>query len=84
VYDNFYTDVDVTHKGEEFQNPKQLLYQPTKENVTKLTKDDKPTLMGIPLDINGKVIGTAENPPTFNYDKVKSLVSTMKNCRTIF
>ncbi len=71
VYDNFYTDVDVTHKGEEFQNPKQLLYQPTKENVTKLTKDDKPTLMGIPLDINGKVIGTAENPPTFNYDKVK-------------
>ncbi|MCL2046385.1 MAG: isopeptide-forming domain-containing fimbrial protein [Oscillospiraceae bacterium] len=70
--DNFYTPIEMLHRGQEFENPPaREVYAPTDDNVTKTSIDPavvKPdgSYVGIPLDLGGSVIAN----PTFGYDSV--------------
>lgn len=81
TFDNFYTDTTINHKGVEYDNVINELYPENSDNVTKLTNDGIADLVGFPLDKNGKIIGTTNNPPTYGYDKVEvaSLTDTQLN-----
>lgn len=65
VYDNFYTDQEVTSSGALLKNEDET-YTPRKDNVSKVNEDKHPNKLGYPLDANKKVI----SEPSFGYDEV--------------
>jgi len=73
-FDNFYTPVEVTHRGIGEANANiVVLYGPTADGVEKLQPstsghdDGIPLHYGIPLDANGNAISN----PTYGYDRVR-------------
>lgn len=70
-FDNFYTDTKLDNQGLYFDDKTTEVYAETDTNVEKLTQDGIDRLLGFPLDVNGKIIGTPTAPPTFGYDEAK-------------